>query len=326
MDTYIKDWHNIILNCSFDNTYKMVWAKSLVELAVNSQEKNDKVTFNFREISELCLKYYWNQTIYFNLIQGSNIKKPPEILTYVKELIGDYITKTGKTQPIRFEKLNLTALELESKYEKVINKISNTLKSDVCWRFKNLAGITYELYDLDRDKKTVTFNKEDILNIKEQSDFLFSFINYKWTQMLESFNFSPKISQKVRGIDEGKVKRSPLKKYHEYLDLMCSNGKRICFYCNKEINETDLSIDHVIPWSFMFSDDIWNLVYCHKNENSEKSNRLPSENDINRLEERNIRLMKLMENSDFHKNKNFDQLQLANEKNYVRSFWISCKY
>ena len=30
------------------------------------------------------LKYYWNQTIYFDLIQGSNLSKPPEFITEVK--------------------------------------------------------------------------------------------------------------------------------------------------------------------------------------------------------------------------------------------------
>ena len=32
MDAYIKNWNNIIMNGSFDNTYKIAWAKALVEL------------------------------------------------------------------------------------------------------------------------------------------------------------------------------------------------------------------------------------------------------------------------------------------------------
>jgi len=41
MNTYIKDWHNLILNCSFDNTYKMAWAKSLIELASTADEESE---------------------------------------------------------------------------------------------------------------------------------------------------------------------------------------------------------------------------------------------------------------------------------------------
>jgi hypothetical protein len=73
------------------------------------------------------------------------------------------------------------------------------------------------------------------------------------------------------------------------------------------IAENELSVDHVIPWSYMFSDDLWNLVYCHKGENSEKSNRLPSGEDIIRLEERNKQLLDRMRNN----TKDYDQLQIA---------------
>ena len=51
--------------------------------------------------------------------------------------------------------------------------------------------------------------------------------------------------------------------------------------------DNELSIDHVIPWSYLFSDDIWNLVYMKKSENSSKSNKIPSEKTILNLEKRN---------------------------------------
>jgi CRISPR/Cas system Type II protein with McrA/HNH and RuvC-like nuclease domain len=139
--------------------------------------------------------------------------------------------------------------------------------------------------------------------------------------MLEGFNYSPRISRKVRAIDEDGIKRASLKKFHKHLDLMNVNGERLCFYCGKKIADNEISVDHVIPWSFMFTDDLWNLVYCHKGENSEKSNRLPNEIDIERLEQRNISLLTRMQNN----SKDYDQLQIAIEKDYVRKFWISFK-
>jgi CRISPR/Cas system Type II protein with McrA/HNH and RuvC-like nuclease domain len=150
---------------------------------------------------------------------------------------------------------------------------------------------------------------------------LFTVINYRWTQMLEGFNYSPRISRKVRAIDENNIKRSSLKKFHQYLDIIFEYGKRKCFYCGKFIADSQLSVDHVIPWSYMFSDDLLNLVYCHKGENSEKSNRLPSEENITRLEERNKQLLESMKNN----TKDYDQLQIAVEKDYVKKFWISFK-
>jgi len=83
-----------------------------------------------------------------------------------------------------------------------------------------------------------------------------------------------------------------------------------------------LSIDHVIPWSYLYSDDIWNLVYTHISCNSSKNNIIPSEKEIERLKERNIRLLKALTNKS---DKIVEELKLAIEKDYVNKFWIGCK-
>ncbi|MGG1400198.1 hypothetical protein ABE288_20600 [Bacillus salipaludis] len=89
-------------------------------------------------------------------------------------------------------------------------------------------------------------NKNDVLILKQYSDFLFTVMNYRWTQMLEGFNYSPRISRKVRAIDENIIKRASLKKFHHELDLMLEDGGRKCFYCGENIAENELSVDHVI--------------------------------------------------------------------------------
>jgi hypothetical protein len=55
VNSYIKQWNNLILNCSFDNTYKMVWSKALVELSlsVSDEVKDDTIVFDFIDISKL---------------------------------------------------------------------------------------------------------------------------------------------------------------------------------------------------------------------------------------------------------------------------------
>ena len=69
------------------------------------------------------------------------------------------------------------------------------------------------------------------------------------------------------------------------------NPKKECFLTGKKISGTP-SIDHVIPWSYMYSDDLWNLVYVLPNENSSKSNSLPNKKLIEKLKTRNIKLFK----------------------------------
>ena len=71
MKNFLYDFVDIIKNCNYDNTYKMAWAKSLVELAMLSDEASleDEVTITLETISECFLKYYYNHTVFFNLIQ-----------------------------------------------------------------------------------------------------------------------------------------------------------------------------------------------------------------------------------------------------------------
>lgn len=142
LEDYIKNWNKIISNCSFDNTYKMAWAKAIVETAI-SKDIDSALIISFEEIAELFLKYYWNQTIYFNLTQGSSLKKIPEALKYTKNLIDLYYAKKGDYFPQRYEKIIFEDFGIESEKNKTIKKIVKTLGQDVSWRFMNLSGETY---------------------------------------------------------------------------------------------------------------------------------------------------------------------------------------
>lgn len=93
-----------------------------------------------------------------------------------------------------------------------------------------------------------------------------------------------------------------------------------CSVCNKPIHENP-SIDHVIPWSYMYSDDLWNLVYTHKGCNSSKSNKIVSETEIEKLEQRNRKLLERLTKLGV-KDKHTEELQLSIDKDYVRKFWI----
>ena len=156
--------------------------------------------------------------------------------------------------------------------------------------------------------------------IKEHSRLLFQLINYRWSQKLEDLNNSPRISQKVRGVDKDKdIKRKSLKKFQSLIDI--ENPNRVCFITNKSIPEKELSIDHIIPWSYMYSDDLWNLVYVNKSVNSRMSNRLKNDEIKDKLIKRNKRLLQILDDKKIL-NKDVEELRLANKKDHVELFWI----
>lgn len=305
MEPYIKKLSEIIRNTDMNNTYKMVWIRSIVETCVLVP---DKETIHFDDLSPKIFGYYWNQTIFFHLEQGPNPHKRPEIHQIVLEQVNRYRERQG-SQPVFFSKI-------EDSISIPVSKISSVLKKDVCHRFQK----SNEIYDLDRENRTIRPHQPDL--IRDYSDVLFDLINYRWTQELETFNSSPRISKKVKGTDRENIRRKPLTKFRKYLDL--ENPKHTCFHTGEQIETENLSIDHIIPWSYLFSDDLWNLVYANKYHNSSKGNRIPSEKTIKRLEDRNKNLLSEIELRGME-DKQVEELNLSIERDYVRKSWVGCK-
>ena len=309
MEQYIKDLTYVIQNGEMENTYKMVWIRSIVETCVldpNVQE------IQFDHLSKLIFGYYWNQTIYFDLEQSPNPLKRPVIYQIVKEEISEYRHKNGK-QPVWFS-------GAENSVSIPVSKISTILSKDVCWRFPKVGKENFDLYDLDIKSRTIILHRTDL--IREYANVLFDVINYRWTQKLEEFNHSPRISQKVRGTDRENIRRKSLAKFRKYLDL--ENPDHVCFHTGRKIKYENLSIDHVLPWSYLFSDNLWNLVYVDKSFNFSKGNIIPKEETIEKLENRNIHLLKSME-IEFPNTKVTDELNLSIETDLIRKSWVGCK-
>lgn len=308
MDPYLKKTLDLINYGSMDNTYKMSWIRSIVEFC----EKTPKKKVHFDQLSRLIFKYYWNQCIFFNLNQSHNRNKKPEIIQIVENSIREYQSSRG------FKKE--TFLRVESKIDIPVTTISSVLKKDVCKRFLNLGGKVNKIYDYDLSNREIEIFYPEVL--KTYSEILYNSINYRWTQELETMDGSPRISKKIKGVDRDQFpKRGNLNKFRKFIDE--ENPMRKCFLTGKKILGTP-SIDHVIPWSYMYSDDLWNLVYVLPEENSSKSNRLPNKKMIENLKTRNINLLKITEKKGIH-NKFTEELRQSIENNYVEKFWIGFK-
>lgn len=318
MTDYIEKWLTIIENMNNDNTYKLAWGRAILELVVEREESRDRV-ISFDEIAHKMLKYYWNQVFFFQLKQ-SPLKTP--VLVQETEKCIEFVNEIRRVNtPIWFDKAEEYLNRNKDFYANEIRKISNTLTHDVSWRFLKANGQEYDLYELNRKEKTIFLYESSIKDLKEYAFVLSQLLNYRWAQLLEKFNNSPKIALKVKGISDEKIRRNNLSKFKDILIANIKDRKIIDFYTGEILEENNISVDHVIPWSFMYSDDLWNLVLTSKSNNSKKSNSIPTEDIIKKLEQRNLELMNRLDKKD----KNYVELKMAIEQNYVRKFYLSCK-
>ena len=141
MNKYIKDLTTIIRDGNMENTYKMSWIRSIVEHStINPHTK----IIPFDNLSPLIFKYYWNQTIFFDLKQGPNLIKKPEIHQLVLKEIDNYKKEVNQL-PVFFTKVeNRINVDIKS-----INKTLGDVDS-----FMELT--TGSLYDPDFYRITVS--------------------------------------------------------------------------------------------------------------------------------------------------------------------------
>ena len=324
MEKCITEWFDIIENMSTDNTYKLAWGRAILECIKNEEYKefsNDEIQVSFIDIAEKMTKYYWNQGFFFNLNQGNKNGKEVVIVRYANQLIDKYKEINGNL-PVWFEEGKQYFIRCNNSfYFKTLNKISNHLHVDVSYRFLIVNKERKNIYKYDKYRygSLIIFNKKDIEVVKEYAVILSRLLNFKWAQLLEKFNFAPKSANKVSNLSLNKIKRNTLTKFKEQLLKQFEDGKIIDFYSGEEISEDDITLDHVIPWSFMYSDNIWNLVITSKSKNSSKSNKVPSKEDIDKLKLRNKKLINLVSES-------FKQdLKEAEELNYVDKFYFDMR-
>lgn len=325
MTDYISKWFEIIERMNYTNTYKPAFGRAIVECVkfdrYTLDESKSKAVISFVDIAECMVRYYWDQDFFFHLKQqpGSDV---PLIYQEVSKLIKRYKDLMGTTIPCwSADGIGIVRSKDEVFLDKIVLNCAKTLKKDVSWRFPKIGSEYKDIYVCDRNGMTLTFDLEAIAEIKDYCYILTKLLNYKWSLLLEKFNTSPEILNKINDVGNTKIQRSPLTKFR---DILLKNefhsGTACDFYSSKSLNPKDISVDHVIPWSFIYKDNIWNLVLTDKSTNSSKNNSVPKDDVITHLKQRNLTLLPLLP-----KGKEKDDLNFAIKENLVDKYYMMLK-
>jgi 5-methylcytosine-specific restriction endonuclease McrA len=302
--TYLDDLSvialvNKALSSSVHRTtsYKYGLFKSLLDNLFNIDEKD--FSLSFRTIFATFSETYYNLIVRWDLSQtylnSSNISA-------VKTAINKFLLKYPElnSQFIPFDSLK-SSLQIE-----LINDIEKKAKINVVGAF--YGDTEGQLYNFSKSAKKIWINP-DIYNILLRLKNTFEKMNYfEWMKFLEKCNEPNKLYSLATKIDSS-TKRNNLELYRNFL---LSNGQHKCAYCGKEISrlENKAPVDHIIPWSFVKDDKLWNLTLTCQTCNSKKSNKLPIKDYIRKTEQRNEIIME--------KFKNFELVE-EDFKNYTTS-------
>ena len=256
-------------------TYKYCFLKSILD---NLYSFDSNYSISFEKIGETFVSIYWNMIVVYGIPQM------PSYLTGERSIFERII------ESMIAAKSYLKGVYFDSISESDRNQF---LKKAIPEFSKNVIGAFYDdtdgmIYGFSKKHKSIWLNSysHDFLcnnkSIIEQVNY------YQWLKMVESIlKSNNKSIDNLSTILECITKRNDLTKFKD--ELIVLGEQKVCFYCGKKLGKT-IHLDHVIPWDFIKSDDIWNFVFSCPTCNTSKSNRLPSEEFINKLTTRNLKM------------------------------------
>ena len=131
------------------------------------------------------------------------------------------------------------------------------------------------------NERYIILNYKALSFFKEEYETLSKVLILEWAKFLEKTNFTPRLISKIELMKD--PKRSSLNKFRKVL----LNMDNRCFYCGGSFEDKTVHIDHFIPWSYIYEDEIWNLVQACPSCNLIKSDALPPEKCIQKIITRN---------------------------------------
>lgn len=284
---------HIISKGKKDNTYKFALAKFLLDTSLNCNEVVD-TKISYVDIAEAYLKYYWFQECKYKIKQDFKQSTQPILISIIQKYCGtEYIPDSYK----KYFKKN--------QYEKlIIKEIEKKCLSDVIPRFQPIdKNLFYEHNHIrslkkfkipDVNQKYIILKKDSIKFFKDNYQLLHKALILEWAKFLEKTNFTPKLISKIENL--GNTKRSSLNKFKKILFEVGENKN--CFYCNKKLEKQHIHVDHFIPWSYVYEDEIWNLVLSCSKCNLVKSDLLAEKVFLKKIKRRNEELNFIKENKD----------------------------
>jgi 5-methylcytosine-specific restriction endonuclease McrA len=279
---FLYYFNSIITKGKKDNTYKFALAQFLIDYSYSLDEAhirhnvtNNKIeTIDLSIISKAFLKYYWHQICKYKIKQNYNTEKPPLIVKIIHSIFGRrYIPESFESMPK--EKIYDAEKEIQRRcFLEVIPRFQNIPEGINIYSTK----IFYEY-----DKHFIYVKPTALRFFKENYSLLSKAIILEWAKFLEKINLG--LPLLISKIERSERYRNSLDKFK----LILLKHFDTCFYCNNTLSseKQKIHVDHFIPWSYVFEDELWNLVLSCRDCNLKKHSSLPPERFIYKLVERN---------------------------------------
>lgn len=248
-------------------SYKFGLLRAILE---NLYQTDVEFKISYPQLAHSLAKLYWNLVVEYEYQQGHRSQIVTLLLT-IKEAY-------NIPSKVSYEFINPVTRTLIEK--EITSKI---LK-------KYVIGALFEdtnrlLYSFSKKGEFLQFSDASLHFLRKYQTTIFKLTTYELTKYIQIQN--PLIEQQILIENiENITKRASLQQFQK--ELVSLTGAE-CFYTNTPLQnfKRNIAVDHFIPWSFIHSDDLWNLVLTSQSLNSKKGSKLPDEAYLNKLHCRN---------------------------------------
>ena len=291
-----KSFLSILSHGSKANTYKFALARAILEHCQNGyrgagrdyddgegeEERQSVLRIPYEYLAEKFLKYYWHQEYVLHMRQNYDAKHTPHAITKLRNVF-------GKSTPADYSRLDNNDVERAKKL--ILRNVFGHAKSKtsiVVPRFQkvpvgNRTAEVRSFYDYDDDEQAIRLKPEAFEFFQRNNALLSKAVLIEWTKFLEPLN--PTLPRLLTKIESMGAERQALTKYRS----MFAPFTDCCFYCRDRLEPGYVQVDHLIPWTYIYDDNAWNLVLACQPCNGKKSNSLPEDEFRDGLVERNRR-------------------------------------
>lgn len=256
-------------------TYKYCFFKSLLD---NIFEFDENYQIGFKTLSATFATIYWNSIALHEIPVQKGFRKGK--LSSIELLVNKFVEERPHMAGVPFDSL------LEEDRRAFLLGAESIFS-------KYVVGAFYEdtdgcLYGFSKKEKKLWLDKNSYLFLTENKELLDQVNYYRWLKEVEKIlKDAGEHRENLSTLLEEITQRTDLTPFKE--SLMALAEQRTCFYCGKKLTKS-AHLDHVIPWSFLKTDALWNFVFACPHCNESKNNRIPSDEFLKALEERNHEL------------------------------------
>lgn len=178
-------------------------------------------------------------------------------------------------------------------YDEAIDYVKNNAFDNVVPRFHNLNQIDLpkKFYDITKDGIVLTDSVFNVFNDTE-SEALHKELEARWSLLESAFAMKRENAQLINDVRQFYLVRGYERTNITYMcDMLNGYQEGRCFYCGEMLDQQHIHVDHVIPRTVLNHDEPWNLALAHEYCNESKSDALPSRYFVQKLVDRNERLI-----------------------------------